>query len=632
MESSIIDNHWIAISGEIRPMGFKCSLINLYNPCSISDRCEVWKSLCSFQFSSKVLCLLVGDFNEVLDINDRTLHKGNNTWYRGHSKSKLDRLFISPEWLLQFRSLKVSLLKRTISDHCPLHVYSREKNWGPRPFRFLNCWLQHPNCLKLIEESWSSNANLPIVEKLRKVKSRLREWNSKEFGQIDLKIKALENRIHELDLAADIRDLSNLEVRERKEAQVDLWSWLKKKESYWAQLSRNRWLKEGDENTRYCHAVASMNKKMNTIESIEYGEGITEDPCEIKKEAVNFFKKIFKEDCHQRPVFHGLEFSTLSGTQGQNLIERFSRSEIDQAVASCDASKAPGPNGFNFAFIKNSWEVIKLDVYDLVNKFWKTSRLPKGCNTAFIALIPKSKSPSKFSDYRPISMVGCLYKIIAKLLARRLQGIMDSLIGAHQSAFIKGRQILDGALIASEVVASCKRNKTQAVLLKLDFHKAFDSISWSYLDWVLAQMNFPPKWREWMHSCVMSASASILINGSPSSTFKLQRGLRQGDPLSPFLFNLAVEPLNLLIQKSVSLGLWSGIEICRNGTRVSHLQYADDTLVFCEPNIQALLNIKRSLILFQLSSGLQTNFHKSFIFGINVDNPWLLEAAKALLC
>ena len=263
-------------------------------------------------------------------------------------------------------------------------------------------------------------------------------------------------------------------------------------------------------------------------------------------------------------------------------------------MASCDASKAPGPDGFNFTFIKNSWEIIKSDVYELVNDFWEISRLPKGCNTAFIALIPKSKTPLKFSYYRPISMVGCLYKIIAKLLVRRLQRVIDSLIGSHQTSFIKGRQILDGALIASEVVASCKRNKSQAALLKLDFHKAFDSISWNYLEWVLVQMNFPPKWRTWMRSCVMSASASILINGSPSSTFKLQRGLRQGDPLSPFLFNLVVEPLNLLIQKSVSRGLWSGIERSHNRTMVSHLQYADDTLVFCDPNIQSLLNIKKS--------------------------------------
>ena len=114
--------------------------------------------------------------------------------------------------------------------------------------------------------------------------------------------------------------------------------------------------------------------------------------------------------------------------------------------------------------------------------------------------------------------------------------------------------------------------------------------------------------------------------------FKHQRGLRQGDPLSPFIFNLAVEPLNLLIHKAISLELWCGVEICRNGTKVSHLQYADDTIIFCDPDILSLLNVKRMLIIYELASGLQINFHKSSLFGINVKESWLEEAANSLQC
>ena len=145
-------------------------------------------------------------------------------------------------------------------------------------------------------------------------------------------------------------------------------------------------------------------------------------------------------------------------------------------------------------------------------------------------------------------------------------------------------------------------------------------------------MNFPPCWISWIMSCVRSAASSILINGSPTIPFKLHRGLRQGDPLSPFLFNLVVECLSLVIQKATSLGLWEGIVVSRGGTSLTHLQYADDTVIFCPPNIDYLLNIKKTLITFQLASGLKVNFHKSSIHGIHVQESWLHEAAQSLLC
>lgn len=133
-------------------------------------------------------------------------------------------------------------------------------------------------------------------------------------------------------------------------------------------------------------------------------------------------------------------------------------------------------------------------------------------------------------------------------------------------------------------------------------------------------------------SCVTSASASILVNGSPSAPFKLQRGLRQGDPLSPFLFVLIGEVLNQVILKATNMGLWSGLEIRKNGLKITHLQYADDTLIFNDAKMESLKNIKKALILFHLASGLQVNFHKSSIIGMNTTKVRLQEAADSLLC
>lgn len=359
---------------------------------------------------------------------------------------------------------------------------------------------------------------------------------------------------------------------------------------------------------------------------------IIDDPASIQKEAVNFFKEIFHEDFSSRPVFEGLKFRTLSPDQASALIAPFSWAEIDEAVDSCNSQKAPGPDGFNFRFIKAAWDVIKMDVYNIIDEFRLTGRLPKGSNVAFIALIAKCDNPVGFKDFRPISMVGSVYKIIAKLLARRLQGVMSSLVGPNQSSFIAGRQILDGAMIAGELIESCQRLKCPTTIVKLDFHKAFDSVAWSFLEWTLTQMGFPEHWRSWIMSCVSSAAASILINGSPTVPFKLHRGLSQGDPLSPFLFDLIVETLSNVIEKATSLGLWEGVEASRGGPKFTHLQYADDTIIFCPPKIEYLLNINKILIFFQLASDLQVNFHKSSLHGIHVNDGWLHSTARSLLC
>lgn len=573
------------------------------------------------------------NFMSTTQVTEIPASNGFFTWFRGQAKSKLDRLLVNPEWISLLPSLQVTLLKRGVSDHCPLLASANVTNWGPKPFKFHDVWLSHPGCLKLITDTWNSKEGLTVNEKFKQVRQHLKQWNvAAVFGHIDQCITSAEEEIQKYDLISNERLLSEEELTARREAQQNLWQWLKRKETFWAQNSRAKWLKDGDKNTKYFHILASIRKRKNSLNSVFSNGKLIIDPAGIHKEAVSYFKGIFKESHRSRPTIEGLSFRKLSADQIKNLISPFRQEEIDMAVQACNSQKSPGPDGFNFRFIKEAWEVIKGDIYKIFDDFWISGKLPRGSNVAYIALIAKMEAPKEFKDFRPISMVGCIYKMIAKVLSSRLQKVMDSLIGPFQSSFIKGRQILDGALIAGELIESCRRKKVKAAILKLDFHKAFDSVAWSFLEWILIQMGFPSLWISWILACVKSAEASILINGSPTVPFKLHRGLRQGDPLSPFLFDLVVEPLSLLIQKATSLDLWEGISVGNGGNNLTHLQYADDTIVFCSPNIESLLNIKRALILFQLASGLQVNFHKSSLMGINVDDVWLKMAAESLLC
>ena len=164
--------------------------------------------------------------------------------------------------------------------------------------------------------------------------------------------------------------------------------------------------------------------------------------------------------------------------------------------------------------------------------------------------------PQKLADFRPIALIGCMYKVLAKVLANRLPTVLDFVVSDTQSAFVRGKQILDGVLIANEVVDEAKRLKKELLLFKVDFEKAYDSVDLNYLNVVMQNMNFPTTWRKWIKECVGTASASVLVNGCPTEEFPIERGLRQGDPLSPFLFLLVAEGFDVLMKALVSHNLF----------------------------------------------------------------------------
>ena len=224
-----------------------------------------------------------------------------------------------------------------------------------------------------------------------------------------------------------------------------------------------------------------------------------------------------------------------------------------------------------------------------------------------------------FKDLRPISLVGGLYKILSKVLANRIKRVMDKVISKAQNAFVEGCQILDAVLIANELVDSSLRRKKCGLVCKLDIEKAYDSISWEFLYQVLGRMGFGSRWLSWMKWCMSTASFSVLINGSPAGFFPSSRGLRQGDPLSPYLFVIGMEALSCLINRAVDGNYLSGSRVA-NGRReelaISHLFYADDTLIFCEADSDQLKFLSWILMWFEAMSGLKINLAKSEIIPI----------------
>ncbi|XP_022014901.2 uncharacterized protein LOC110914417 [Helianthus annuus] len=312
--------------------------------------------------------------------------------------------------------------------------------------------------------------------------------------------------------------------------------------------------------------------------------------------------------------------------------DQFSVDEIKAAVFDCGDDRAPGPDGFNFRFFKKFWSLFANDFSALMSAFFDSGQINDGCGSSFIALIPKIRDPSGLGDYRPISLVGVVNKVISKILANRLKKVLGSVISINQSAFLGGRFILDGPLIINEVCSWLKKSKRKAFLFKIDFEKAYDNINWSFVVDVFRQIGFGGRWCKWIWGILSSARASVLVNGAPTFEFKCGKGMRQGDPISPFLFVAVMEALSCLLDKAKELGIFSGVSLPNDGPVLSHLFFADDALIIGGWDKGNALNVVRILRCFYVCSGLRINLGKSSLFGIGVDMSDVSQVADSVGC
>uniref|UniRef100_A0A453IMH0 Reverse transcriptase domain-containing protein n=1 Tax=Aegilops tauschii subsp. strangulata TaxID=200361 RepID=A0A453IMH0_AEGTS len=222
----------------------------------------------------------------------------------------------------------------------------------------------------------------------------------------------------------------------------------------------------------------------------------------------------------------------------------FGEAEIKDAVFSLTSVKAPGPDGFIGAFFKSCWEIIRQDIVAAILQF---ASLRGDCsslvNSANIILLPKKADARVVGDYRPISLIHSLSKIFSKLLANRLAPILPTLVSNCQSAFTQKRSIHDNFMHVQNLIKDLHRRNIPGLFLKLDISKAFDSVNWVFLLEVLQRLGFGQRWRDWICLSLSTSSSRVLLNGNPGMNFWHAKGLRQGDPLSPMLFILAIDPL-----------------------------------------------------------------------------------------
>lgn len=250
------------------------------------------------------------------------------------------------------------------------------------------------------------------------------------------------------------------------------------------------------------------------------------------------------------------------------------------------------------------------------------SHIHNPINATFIALIPKSDNPSSYEDFQPISLCNCLYKIISKVISRRLKVIVSKHIFREQFGFLEGKQIHETIGVAQEGLNSIKLKKLKAVVVKIDLSKAFDWVNWLYIRMILIHMGFRLVFVNWLMACLSSVSFSILLNGSTTTFLQTERGIRQGCALSPLLFLLVAEGLSIYLAEANVGGRFSGIKIS-NGLTITHLLFVDDILIFCDGSKRVADILSEDLTLFKIATGMRINAQKSNILFSRIGDEFI---------
>jgi mannosylglycoprotein endo-beta-mannosidase len=310
--------------------------------------------------------------------------------------------------------------------------------------------------------------------------------------------------------------------------------------------------------------------------------------------------------------------------------EPFSEDEVKTAINQMPNDKAPGPDGFTGAFFKKCWEIIKVDIMKVIELFGNLhAENFHWLNSANISLLPKKDGAEEVSDFRPISLIHAIAKIIAKMLANRLGPFMNDLVSNAQSAFIKTRSIHDNFLYVKNLAKRFNKARVPALLFKLDIRKDFDSIRWEYIIDLLQRRGFPPRFRDWIAALFSTAISRVLLNGITGAPISHGHGLRQGDPLSPLLFVIAIDPLSQILDNATRLGLLHNLR--GRGTIIRTSLYADDAAIFVAPIKHDIQNLALILESFGVVTGLCTNFSKSSVVPIRCANINLDEILEGIL-
>ncbi|KAK3211831.1 hypothetical protein Dsin_016537 [Dipteronia sinensis] len=419
-----------------------------------------------------------------------------------------------------------------------------------------------------------------VLSKISACGRKLDAWNRDKHERMGRDIKANRLALKEANRLDNMLSWKQIVVLEEK-----LDSALDVEERYWGQRAKTDWLQHGDKNTRFFHSKACARKARNIVRGLQDDSGQWK---EAKTEMViiaSYFDNHFTssnpsqenmdsilDDIHQK----------ISVQQSCFLDSKFSGEEIRKVVFHMNPLKAFGNDGLRALFFLKFWGTIGESVIFACLRVLNMGGSVQDFNNTVIALIPKIQNPVSMSDFRPISLCNVLYKIVSKVISNHFRCVLGDVISETQCAFVPGRLISDNTIVGFKCLHRLKRQKGKkgSMAFKLDMSKAYDRVEWEFLKGMMYRLGFSEKWVKLVMNCVSTITFSFKLNGEIMGNIIPTRGLRQGVPLSRYLFLICVEVLSSLISKAIWSKKISGFNCSRKGPNISHLFFVDDSLLF----------------------------------------------------
>lgn len=576
---------------------------------------------------------------DLIDIwRQQNSEKHQYTWRRFNTtkQSRLDYFLMSEDLTTEVNSCKIEVGYR--SDHSLVTLaLKKEVAKRDRPFwKFNNALLKNPEYIETIKKLISeikkqyaalvyNSENITVIPNeeicftihdqlffetlLMEIRGKTISFATHVKRQENLREKEIERELKKREIENVIAEDK---IEETELLKTELEEIRQKRIEGISIRSRSRWMLEGERVSKYFCNLENRNFKSKAIPFLEKDNGnLLTDQKDVLEEITSFYSNLYKKREVEEVDLNLLlppDTPKLDNDERESIEGMITLDEAKYALKNMKNDKSPGPDGFTVEFFKFFFQDIGAFLVRSINYGFSIEGLSVTQRQGVITCIPKDNKPKQFiKNWRPISLLNTAYKIASSCISNRLKTVLPSIISEHQKGFLKGRNISDNIRMLYDVLLYCDVEKIPGMLVLLDFEKAFDSISWSFLKKALDFFNFGPDLQQWVRTFYNNPTTCIYVNGQYSEWFSIFRGVRQGDPSSPYLYLIGAEVLSVMLRCNLQI---RGINI-RDTLECMLSMFADDTSLCLDGSEQAFKESIHTVDKFSKMSGLQINVDKT---------------------